>query len=535
DDVCREGTGGHREPRGRTEGRADRSEGDGHRPDGSAGRGDVPHEEVDDELVPYWSQDWLLISLGIGWQTSDGLFLSCRPGRDFGRVGQYFDETGSSFTPWPSLRHLLADYADALECGRPFDGRVPVAAGGVLVWEEERTTLPAPVSPLALAAAAAEPDIAVETVQDNADGPDRVQGQAPAGHVFGWYATITADSSEPAAEAPYAHPDTVFVAGITPAELLRRLGAIPDTVRARTRRQARESGAALWAAARPLVRAGSIDGWAYATQEAGAAQFGRPEVLRRLSQGTRAVSLTTEPPDVRVTVHQDGVPQPQDFRHIAAPSDEDCTVGPAAGRTHRFGAEVRPGTADAYLRLLTGLEEDFEIVHAPDRDTDEELTSALLLPLLEGIDEERWQPAHFERDFDLAELIERTPPDQLRAAVAAQLVRLAVESRIDIHDEIRDALDRIVRGEEADLTVDGELDVRIRTVEAETWAARHLLETARWDSEGAVTEADVEAWEARLAATAHCVPSSGRSCPPRPRWSWPGGCPHTGALNSTPT
>lgn len=92
--------------------------------------GDEEHEE----LNAYWRDEWLLITLGIGWQSSDGLFLSCRPGHNFGRVGRYFDEDSPSFTEWPSLRHVLAAYAEALEQGRRFDDRVPLVVDGVLTW-----------------------------------------------------------------------------------------------------------------------------------------------------------------------------------------------------------------------------------------------------------------------------------------------------------------------------------------------------------------------------------------------------------------
>ncbi|XES01210.1 hypothetical protein HEP87_62625 [Streptomyces sp. S1D4-11] len=119
---------------------------------------DEADDEDDDGLTTYWHHDWLLITLGIGWQSSDGLFLSCHPGRNWGRLGHYFDEDIPTFTGWASLRHALADLADALERGRPFNGRTPLAYEGALLWEDETTAVPDPVSPLALAAESAEPD-----------------------------------------------------------------------------------------------------------------------------------------------------------------------------------------------------------------------------------------------------------------------------------------------------------------------------------------------------------------------------------------
>ncbi len=63
-------------------------------------------------------------------------------------MGRYFDEDAPSFTEWPSVRHLPADFADALETGGRFHGRVPPAVDGVLLWEE----------PLAPAAGAGGPE-----------------------------------------------------------------------------------------------------------------------------------------------------------------------------------------------------------------------------------------------------------------------------------------------------------------------------------------------------------------------------------------
>jgi hypothetical protein len=100
----------------------------------------------------------LPLTLGIGRRPSDGLFIACRPGPRHGQVGRRFDEDTPSFARWPSLRHVLADLADALEGGLVFLGRTPLAVAGKLGWEEERTVLAEAVSPLTRAAALAEPD-----------------------------------------------------------------------------------------------------------------------------------------------------------------------------------------------------------------------------------------------------------------------------------------------------------------------------------------------------------------------------------------
>ncbi|MEU2735923.1 hypothetical protein ABZ656_10910 [Streptomyces sp. NPDC007095] len=446
---------------------------------------DVPDDDVlgeddedDDGLATYWHHDWLLITLGIGWQSSDGLFLSCHPGRNWGRLGHYFDEDIPTFTGWASLRHALADLADALERGRPFDGRTPLAYEGALLWEDETTAVPDPVSPLALAAESAEPDPEPPVPSE----PLFV----PVGQSDGVYLAMVRHRTPP--PPPPTQPDVVFAEHLTPAELLRRLGAIPDTVHPRTRARAQKSADLPWAAYRPMVRAGSVGGWAYATQEGGAAQFTRPEVLRRVSSGTRAVALTRRGPEVQVTVAEDGVPGPEGVRHVLSPREG--------------GGDSWPGSRAAYARFLAELEGEFGITYRPDDDTDAELTSALLLPVLEDVDRAANRYVGQVRNFDLAALIERTPPARLRTAMVAQLGRLAAETRFDMYDEVSDALARTARGETVDLTPDSPLDARIRTLTAEAWAARQMVSGQRaWrDDNGPVTQSDFSAWVLRVEA-----------------------------------
>ncbi|MFF2123803.1 hypothetical protein ACFVW1_00065 [Streptomyces olivochromogenes] len=435
-------------------------------------------DEDYDELATYWHHDWLLITLGVGWQSSDGLFLSCFPGHNWGRLGRYFDEDTPSFTGWASLRHALADLADALGSGRPFNGLTPLAYEGVLLWEFETTTVPDPVSPLALAAESAEPEPEPPTPSEPLS--------VPVGRSNGAYLAMVRHRTP--SPPPPTQPDVVFAEHLTPAELLCRLGAIPDTVRPRTRTRARKAADSMWAAYRPMVRAGSVGGWAYATQEGGAAQFTRPEVLRRVSADTRAVALTRRGPEVQVTVAEDGVPGPEGVRHVLSPREG--------------GGDRWPGSTAAYARFLAELEGEFGITYRPDDDTDAELTSALLLPVLEDVDRDAGQYVGTVRDFDLATLIERTPPARLRTAMAAQLGRLAAETRFDVYDEVSDALARTTRGETVDLTPDSLLDVRIRTLTAEAWAARQRVSGQRaWrDDNDPVTQSDFSAWVLRVGA-----------------------------------
>ncbi|MGW6840986.1 SMI1/KNR4 family protein [Streptomyces sp. NPDC054958] len=463
--------------------------------------GDVAEEEagLDEEErdeFAYWSYERLLITLGIGRQSSDGLFLVTRPGPHHGRIGRYFDETGSTFTPWQGLRHVLSDFAAALENGLPFDGRTPLAHGGRLIWEGGGTVVADPTSALGLAAGEAEPQV-----------PPAAEPAPPAPQRYGAYIGISVASGgffgpEPARPV---QPDVVFVAGIDPGRLLERLGAVPATAGPRSREQARLSAGAAWAAHRPMVRAGSCgDGWSYATQEGGDAQFGRPEVLSRLSRGTRVLRLAKEGPEVRVTVVEDGTERPQAGHRVESPREDYVTgpdgqpvLGHGGQQLQRIGVDPWPGSTAAYTRLLAGLTAEHGITWDPADDAAAPLASALLLPVLDELPEVR-HPVTVVRDFDLGALMELTPPERLRSAVAAQLARLASETGIDGYPEIARALEQTRRGEPVDLQADGALDKRMRTIQAETRAVRGLLDAARHQPDpGPVTTADLAAWHGR--------------------------------------
>ncbi|WP_416978216.1 SMI1/KNR4 family protein [Streptomyces sp. T028] len=460
--------------------------------DVGAGMAEVEDEE--EELAVFWRQEWLLITLGIGWQSSDGLFLTCRAGPNRGRVGRYFDEDAPSFTPWPSLRHVLADFADALENSRMFNGRVPLAVDGVLLWEDEVSVIPDPVSPLALAAAAAEP----EQEPPAAAAPDIVPTGPAHGGATGIVAFVRIAHTHP--QPPPDQPDVVFVEGVTPAELLCRLDAVPATVRPRNRQRARQTADSPWAAYRPLVRVGAVGGWAYATQETGAAQFTRPEVLRLLSAGTRAVALTKRGPEACVTVTADGAERPEAARSVQSPREDHVRL-PGGQTARHHGVDPWPGSTAAYARLLSDLAKDFGITYRPEDDTATELSSALLLPVLDDFREDECRPVSRVRGFDLAELVERTPPHRLRRAVTAQLVRLAAETRVDTYEEVTAALETIRRGKTVSLTHDDPLDMRMRTLAAETWVARQMVQPAWRGDPGHLTQQDLSAWAVRENAT----------------------------------
>ncbi|CAM5369943.1 hypothetical protein [Streptomyces purpurascens] len=404
-----------------------------------------------------------------------------------------FDEDLLSYAQWPSLRHVLADFADALEQALPFLGRVPLAVDGKLLWEEQRTVPADPVSPLSHATALAEPESDPPFPQrpvfpndTESAVPAPAQGIAEGSTRRLFFVRTGRPRPEPLPD----QPDVAFAAGLTPGEMLRRLGAIPATVRPRDRRQAQRAVESAWAAHRPLVRAGAVGGWAYATIEGGVAQFARPEVLRVLSAGTRVVVLTRQGPEVALTFAEDGVPCPEeDTRRVMSPREGNHAGGPWA---RRLGVDLWPGSTAAYTGFLAVLEEEFGIVHDPDEEAPTELTSALVLPLLDDLRER--EPEARVRDFDLAGLVERTPPRRLRTAVAAQLARLAAETRLDTHPEVTEALDRIRHGLPVDCDQDDPLAVRMRTLVAEVHATRTMLSGG--DS-GPVSEEDLTAWVAR--------------------------------------
>lgn len=152
-------------------------------------------------------------------------------------MGRRFDEDMASFAHRPSLRHLLADLADALEGGLPFLDRIPLAVAGKLLWEEERTVPADPVSPLARAAALTEPE-------SDPPAPERpvftnFAGNAPPPPPQeGTQRLFFVRTHRPRPAPLPDQPDVAFAAGLTAAQMLRRLGAIPAGARPRDRRQA---------------------------------------------------------------------------------------------------------------------------------------------------------------------------------------------------------------------------------------------------------------------------------------------------------
>ncbi|WP_217166410.1 SMI1/KNR4 family protein [Streptomyces sp. AC512_CC834] len=454
--------------------------------------------EDDHELNTYWRHEWLLITHGVVWDAQDGLFLTCRAGDDYGRIGRYFNEDAASFTDWASLSAALSAFADALERRLPVSGQVPLAFDGTLVWEQATPTVKTdPTSLLGLAARMPEPE------------PDPVRPRPkpkPKPPKNGLYATLT--SAKPREPEP-RQPDLVFAEGVTAEELLLRAGVVqPETIRVRTHAQAERSAAGLWAASRPLVRAGRCGDWGFLMQGAGTKQLTRPEVLRRLARDTRIVALTKQDREARLTVYADGIPYAQGAhdRLVSSPR-EDFIRLPDGTHVQAIGVDPWPGSTAAYVDLVAALRGGFGIDFdhdALERALDESLPSGLVLPVLEDIPEWSCRPISQLRHFDLGALVERTPAPRLRAAMATQLRRLAAETGLDTFPEIPRTLDAVDLGDIPELVEDGTLDLRMRTLVAEAAAARPALEPSwrrdRNAPEFPATRDDFQAWQLRADA-----------------------------------
>jgi cell wall assembly regulator SMI1 len=439
-------------------------------------------QNVDGEMFDgrYWHRRFVQIT---DCATADGLVVDCRPGPAHGAVGHFFNGEGTTFGLWPSFAGMLAALADALESGGPFHRRIPVAFGGRLAWELRRGALPEPepVEPRSLFELAA------------AAGPRRT---APSGARF-----RAARDFVPVPEAgwvgEYRGFCLTFVRGIDPAELLRRYGAVPETVLPRTRDEARESAAAWTEGYLPTVRAGVAGAWVFGFEETIPRQGDRDEVLRRLSAGTRAVRVY-HATQLRLAVFDDG-----------AKTTEYTTSDPE----HRSGTNP-----DLLARALHGAGLlPLDLARYPDEDVYAALdvlatefgigfdSAALGGPLLSGrilpvLADPRPRAAGIPARGEprIAELVACADDGRLRAALLAQTRRLAVETGLDRYPEVTEALGRAETGETWTVADDSPLGMRLRQVDAEAEAAR----ASRTDplARDLLTEPERTAWTWRSSA-----------------------------------
>ncbi|MET9532817.1 SMI1/KNR4 family protein [Streptomyces sp. NPDC006649] len=95
-------------------------------------RGVMPPAD-DDPQGRYWHQSY--VKFADYEVTADGLTVDCRDGEGSGRVGRFFDESGTDFGLAPALSAYLSDVAEALERRKPVHGRWPLVFNGRLLWE----------------------------------------------------------------------------------------------------------------------------------------------------------------------------------------------------------------------------------------------------------------------------------------------------------------------------------------------------------------------------------------------------------------
>ncbi|GAA1374173.1 hypothetical protein GCM10009612_69250 [Streptomyces beijiangensis] len=225
-------------------------------------------EEDDAELLDgyYWHARFVMFADSV---TADGLAVDCRPGDTFGAVGDFFNGEGTRFGDQPSIAAMLHELAGVLEQGLSMGSPLayaPVAFDGELIWEHVQQPLPAPRSVLEQAAEATEAAL-----------PEPDHGRFTPRAEDGW-------------AGEYGSFCLTFVHGVDASELLDRFGALARTRADRTRGVANEESRSWTSGYLPTVRAGRTGEWAFGIEE-GRWEGSRGEVLRRLSRGTRAVSL----------------------------------------------------------------------------------------------------------------------------------------------------------------------------------------------------------------------------------------------------
>ncbi len=412
---------------------------------------------AEDELLEgpggYWHRDFLAFARDI---SADALVVDCRPGESFGAVGQDAEAEGTRFGEWASLAAFLEQVADSLEggtvmtVGLPY---VPVVDDGMLLWElvPERPHEPRSLFDSALV----DPVIA---------GPRRTTSHA------------TPDMAWPRG---YDNFCLTFAQALDEDEILRRFGALPQTRRPRWREEA-ESPDQHVSDPRvllPVVRVGTHAGWAFGVEEGPQIFEGtRDEVLRRVSRGTRAVSVSYRGDRgfISVSVVDNGELVTKYDTQGAALL---WAVPPDCGRDP---FEVFPGlppyggqesTPEQWReRLLTVCDSVASRcgIALPPPGLDGELDSARILPLLPdnnfGYPEHNFKTPVPDR---FTPLVDAATPERLRRVLAAQMSSLAAETGLDTYTEVTAALSLLSAEDHPGVTDDSALDLRLRRVHAE--------------------------------------------------------------------
>ncbi|WP_410873370.1 SMI1/KNR4 family protein [Nocardia sp. A7] len=415
----------------------------------------------------YWHQDFITFTRT---SSADALVVDCRRGESFGAVGEHVESTGTRFGNWESLAAFLEQIADSLEGGTAMTvglSYVPVVDDGMLLWEFTPEPRSEPRSLLDLASAAADPS-----------SPRRPISRAV--RTKNW----------PRGFDSFC---LTFAQGLDEAELLRRFGALPETRRPRGRSRTRGGNSVLL----PVLRVGNHDGWAFGIQEA-AGIYGfegtREEVLRRASDGTRAVSVSCSGEigsivvslfdnselvtryDTKWAVVADGARDPFEVfpglpahDEWAARWDPDlqCVVSglPPLGQksTPEQRREQLLAVCDAVVRGCG--------IPLPPPGLNGTLDSAQILPLLPAAGDQRVPvPDRF------ATLVDAATPEHLRRVLATQMTSLAAETGLDTYDEVTCALRLLSEGERPGLTDDSALGLRLRRVHVESRASRPVYD-----------------------------------------------------------
>ncbi|MEV4127192.1 SMI1/KNR4 family protein [Nocardia sp. NPDC049707] len=394
----------------------------------------------------YWHQDFVTFA-----RTSsvDALVVDCRRGESFGAVGEHAESEGTSFGNWESLAAFLEQVADSLENGTVMKvglSYVPVVDDGMLLWEyaPERRAEPRSLFALALA----DPVIAA---------PGRTTSHA------------TLNKTWPSG---YDNFCLTFAQALDETELLRRFGALPETRRPRWREEAaipdqRQDPRVLL----PVVRVGTRGGWAFGIEEGLHLFEGtRQEVLRRVSRGTRAVSVSYQGKSgpISVSLFDNGELVTRYDTRSAVPHDARDPFEVFPGLPTPPGQEPTPQQWQE--RLLAVCHEVVRRcgIPLPPPGLDGELDSARILPLLPdnnfGLPEHNFKTLVPDR---FTALVDAATPERLRRVLAAQMSSLATETGLDTYDEVAAALSLLSEEDHPGVTDDSALDLRLRRVHAE--------------------------------------------------------------------
>ncbi|WP_225732668.1 SMI1/KNR4 family protein [Nocardia sp. JCM 34519] len=408
----------------------------------------------------YWHRDFLAFARNI---SADALVVDCRPGESFGAVGQDAEAEGTIFGKWGSLAAFMEQVADSLEGGTVMTvglSYVPVVDDGMLLWElaPERRHEPRSLFDRGLA----DPVIAA---------PRR-----------------TTSHAAPTKSWPSGYDDfcLTFAQALDEDELLIRFGALPETRRPRWREEAEspdqwQSPSVLL----PVVRVGTHDGWAFGMEEGHHILEGtRDEVLRRVSRGTRAVSVSYRGESGPISVSlfdngelvtkyhtgwavlPDGARDPFEVFSGLPPHDEwaarwDPDRQVVVSGLPMPGQEPTPQQWQERLLAVCDTVVRRCGIPLPPPGLDGELDSARILPLLADNNFGVSVPDRF------ASLVDAAPPERLRRALAAQMSALATETGLDSYQEVTEALLLLSAEDRPGITDDSALDLRLRRVHAE--------------------------------------------------------------------